>query len=206
MQKKLKKSMKKLLMILVFLVILSINNLQVLAQESTEFEKVKAELAEKISKESLAACRQALTPLFDIELKEFFEFIEMNFQNKSSNSSLTNIAIARYRDFKRNLNSYFAELNPSINAEQGTEAYRAAADAYVTCGRIKDEYFSMAKKMLIEHVKTTAAEKKASVMLDKYQALNSKLRDLNMEISQLYGYFVAFKEKLPGFLQKCVQL
>lgn len=191
-----------------FLLIFLLNNLVVFAEpaeeENAEFKQIKAELTQRLSKQVLSQCRQALVPLFDIELKEFFEFLEANFQNKSSNSSLTNIAIARFRDYKRNLNNYFAELNPAYDAELGTESYKAASANYLTCSKIKDEYFDLAKKILIDHIKTTSAEKKTSVMLEKYQAINSRLRDLNMEISQLYGYFMAFKEKLPGFLQQCV--
>lgn len=202
------KKIQKLAAVLLFLLIFLLNNLVVSAEpaeeENAEFKQIKAELTQRISKQALSQCRQALVPLFDIELKEFFEFLEANFQNKSSNSSLTNIAIARFRDYKRNLNNYFAELNPAYDAELGTESYKAASANYLTCSKIKDEYFDLAKKILIDHIKTTSAEKKTSVMLEKYQAINNRLRDLNMEISQLYGYFMVFKEKLPGFLQQCV--
>lgn len=198
---------QKFVAALVFLLIFSLDNSVVFAEEeNAEFGQIKAELTKRISEQALSQCRQALVPLFDIELKEFFEFLETNFQNKSSNSSLTNIAIARFRDYKRNLNNYFAELNPAYGAEQSTETYKAANANYLTCSKIKDEYFELAKKMLIDHVKTTSAEKKASLMLEKYQAINGKLRDLNVEIAQLYGYFMAFKEKLPGFLQQCINL
>jgi hypothetical protein len=40
----------------------------------------------------MSQCQSALTPIYDIELKQFMEFLEKNFQNKSSTSSLTNIA------------------------------------------------------------------------------------------------------------------
>lgn len=201
--------LKKIAGVLVFIVLFSINNLMVFAEgNNPELEKIKEELTDRISKHPFSQCRQALVPLFDIELKEFFEFLETNFQNKGSNSSLTNIAIARFRDYKRNLNDYFAQLNPSYDSELGQnspESYAAASANYSVCDSVKDEYYDMAKKMLIDHVKTTSAEKKAGVLLDKYQAINSRLRDLNMEISQLYGYFMAFKAKLPGFLQQCIQ-
>lgn len=202
------KKIRKLAAVLMFLSIFSLNNVVVFAapadEGNTEFKEIKAELTKRISKLPLTQCRQALSPLFDIELKEFFGFLEKNFQNKSSNSSLTNAAIARYRDFKKNLDNYFTELNFSYDSEQNTEAIQAANLNYATCVKIKSEYSELAKKILIDHVKTTSAAKKTSVLLEKYQAINSKLRDLNMEISQLYGYFMAFKEKLPGFLQQCI--
>lgn len=196
--------MQKLIVALVLPLFFSLGALPVFAQEDAGFEKIKAELAARISGEPLSDCRYTLTPLFDIELKEFFDFLEANFQNKSSNSSLMNIAISRFRDFKENLNHYYAELNPSADAGDGTENFKAASAAYLSCGKIRDEYFSLAKKMMIDHIKSSSAAKKASIMLEKYQAINSRLRDLNMEIAQLYGYFMAFKEKLPGFLQQCL--
>lgn len=200
---------KKIAGVLVFLLLFSTNNLIVFAKEKDpELEKIKIELIDRIPKHPLTQCRQALVPLFDIELKEFFEFLETNFQNKGSNSSLTNIAIARFKDYKDNLNDYFTRLSPSYDSELGgnsPEAYASANASFLACDKIKDEYLYNARKILISHIKTTSASKKASVLLDKYQAINSRLRDLNMEISQLYGYFMAFKAKLPGFLQQCIK-
>ena len=55
----------------------------------------------------------------------------------------------------------------------------------------------------MEHIRNTSAQKKTTVMIEKYKAINNKLRDLNLAIAQMYGFFGTFKEKLPSFTQYC---
>ncbi len=193
--------MSKKIKILVFLLILIFNSSIVFAEQADdEYKKIKEELEENIATKPLTECRKALAPAFDIELYQFLQFLETNFQNKSSNSSLTNTAIARYRDYKRNLNRLFAQLSPKSDEE----TYETANANFLLCSKLKNTYFDMAKKSLIDHVKKTGAQKQAIVLLEKYQAINTRLRDLNLEISQMYGYFMTFFNKLPGFLQNCI--
>lgn len=192
--------MFKKIKILAFLLILILNSLTVFAAADDEYKKIKEELEENIATQPLTECRKALAPAFDIELYQFLQFLETNFQNKSSNSSLTNTAIARYRDYKRNLNRLFVQLKPKSDKE----TYETANQNFLLCSKLKNSYFDMAKKSLIDHVKKTSAQKQTTILLEKYQAINARLRDLNLEISQMYGYFMTFFNKLPGFLQNCV--
>lgn len=178
-----------------------------LAQSMTAFAaddeaKIKAQLLKNLDAAPVSQCQDALVPLFDLELNDFLKFLDQSFQNKSSSGSLTNISIARYRDYKRTLNDIFARLD--VNDPKNQDVATANA-AYALCSNLLTVYFSAAKKMLIDHVKQTAAVKSTSALLDKYQAINSKLRDLNLAISQLYGYFAAFKNLLPGFVKNCLK-
>ena len=165
-----------------------------------EDDKNKAALIKILDSAKMSDCQSALVPIYDIELKQFLEFLDTNFQNKSSNSSLTDIAIARYQDFKENLNNLFGR----VNVNDPNQGYLEAQKAYSLCSDLKTQYFVEAKKMMIDHIKETAAVKTTTIMLEKYQAINSKLRDLNTSISQMYGYFMSFKNMLPGFVGECL--
>lgn len=186
--------------LLIIGIILTLIMQSVTAFASAEDDKNKAALIKILDSAQMSQCQSALTPIYDIELKQFMEFLEKNFQNKSSTSSLTNIAIARYQDFKENLNNLFAKV--SINGSN--QSYLAAQNAYVLCANIKNEYFLQAKKVMIDHIKKTAAAKTTTIMLEKYQGINSKLRDMNTSISQMYGYFMSFNKMLPGFIEQCL--
>jgi hypothetical protein len=167
---------------------------------SAEDDKNKAALISILESSKMVDCERALKPIFAIELKQFMEFLETNFQNKSSNTSLMNIAIARYQNFKENLNNYFAKVDigdPSQNFLQ-------SQTAYTVCASLKNQAFLDAKKAMIDHIKKTTAAKTTTVLLEKYQSINSKLRDLNTSISQMYGFFMSFKAMLPGFVGKCL--
>jgi len=190
--------MKKYLLIIGILCSLLTQSITAFA--SPEDDQLRVQLQKMFDASGMTQCRTALAPLFDLELKQFMEFLDTTFQNKSNNSSLTNLAIARYQGFKENLNQLFSQV--SIN--NSDENIIAAQDAYALCANVKDEYFTQAKKVLIDHIKKTAAVKSASIMLEKYQAINSKLRDLNTAIVQMYGYFMTFKSVLPGFISKCI--
>lgn len=192
--------MKKYLIIIG--IICGILSQSVLVFAGEEDAKIKAELVKQLDEAPISQCKEKLIPIFDLELKDFFKFLDESFQNKSSNSSLTNIAIVRYQDFKNSLNDYFARLN--IN-NASNEEYVRANNAYVLCAELLDQYFAVAKSQMIDHIKKTSAVKTASVLLEKYKAINNRLRDLNTAISQMYGYFASFKALLPGFVKNCLQ-
>lgn len=174
----------------------SLNNPTQTQQEAID----KAILLNILVKAGMTQCNNSLAPIYDLELKQFMDFLETTFQNKSSNSSLMNIAIARYQKFKDRLNDLFSQ----VGATDSDTDYVEAQNSYGLCSDIKNEYFDKAKKVMIEHIKKTTAIKTTTIMLEKYQSINSKLRDMNTSISQMYGYFMSFKSMLPGFVVKCL--
>ncbi len=196
--------MKKCLIVIgVICVLLTHSLVAVAAGEAGEAgaqEKVKAQLMRKLNNTPSSECQSTLVPLMDIELKEFLDFLNQTFQNKSSTSSLTNLAIARYNEFKVNIENLFDRLN--FDSEQANIA--ATNAAFGLCSALLEEYYSAGKKLLFDHIKQTNATKTATIMLEKYQAINNQLRDLNMTISQMFGYFSAFKNVFPGFLKQCI--
>lgn len=194
----LKKYMKNHIKLAAVLVIFFCSTFAAFAAEEN-LDPIKADLRQQVITGGLTGCRSNLSKAFDMELYDYFKFLESNFQNKSANSSLSNVAIARYRDYKLAIEDLFILIKPVEGVYQQQQA------AYLDCVVIKEEYLQVAKDKLISHIRKNSAQKKTVVLLEKYQAINSKLRDLNVEVAEMYGYFMTFKEKLPGFLRECIQ-
>lgn len=171
-----------------------------------ELKEVREAALKKVTDSSVVECQYSLVPAYDIEVREFLKFLEQNFENKSSNSSLVNIAIVRYTEYKKDIQAIFAQLKPNVTAATGTNLLSNEIKTYEICADITDTYIKLAKEKMIDHIKTTSAQKKTAMMLEKYKSINTKLRDVNLMIAQMYGMFMEFKEKLPGFLQECQQV
>lgn len=196
--------MKRLLSITI-LIFLLLGQVVIAASPEEELKALKESLAAQISNTSIGDCQNSLVPVYDLELIEFLKFLDINFQNKSANDSLTNIAIARYSEYKLKLQDHFRALKPGVTAASGsTNLNIDEIDAFESCSRITDSYLDLAKQRMIEHIKNTSAQKRTTVMLEKYKAVNTQLRDLNVHIAKMYGFFMTFKSKLPGFLQECI--
>lgn len=221
--------MKKLIIwtICALTLLLNISATVLALDPAEEIAKLKEQLQNDIGTTSITECQNTLVPVYDLELMEFLRFLELNFQNKSANSSLTNIAIQRYSEFKRNIRQNFNSLQPGLTAYSdpipnvsdviaeglvplsrlGSGFKGITQDeiaAYQACAQITDSYLDLAKSRMIEQIKNTNAQKRTTMMVEKYQAINTQLRELNSQIARMYGYFMTFKEKLPGFLQECV--
>lgn len=153
---------------------------------------------------------------FEPELKEFLEFLDANFKNKSSTSSLTDLAIARYSEYRTALRDQFKKLMIA-GAKKATEEANDASDGwafervgtfdeqvrnYAACEEMVNTYISLGRQEMLKHIKKSAAQKKTIMLLEKFKALNSKLRGLNMKIAEMYGLFATFKNKFPGFAKK----
>ncbi len=167
-----------------------------------ELTGMKKNLETSLKSAPLSECRQRLTPLYDIDTLEFLKFLETNFQNKSSDTTLLNTSIAKYMAYKRRINLVFGmvTLNSNVLGNLQSEEYTN----YVICREIADTYISLAKQKLMDYVRSNSAQKKATMLIEKYKAIDNRLQDLNSEISQMYGFFSTFKNKSPGFLNKCV--
>ena len=191
--------MKKIILSLLIATIIAPTMAFALTPEE-QISEMKTNLIVDISKQAAVACEEVLVPVYDLELIEFLRFLENNFENKSSTTSLSNIAIARYSQYKKNLQSIYGQVTP------GADASTAELAAYEQCSKLADGYLGLAKEKMIQHIKKTGADKKATIMVEKYKAINNQLRELNLEISKMYGFFMTFKAKLPGFLQQCVTI
>ncbi len=167
-----------------------------------ELNEIKKELEPLISRSTITDCKNALVPVYDIEILKFLTFLKDNFENKSSDSSLANIGIARYSEYKKEIENLFKKLQPgAVDAISNVEEFQA----YKDCTALTDAYIKMGKEAFVRHIKGTSYTKKTTVMSEKYKNLNSKLRELNFSIAEVYSFFATFKNKLPGFLLECIK-
>ena len=207
--------MKKIALIIS--IILSLNSV-VMAQSFDE-------LKEELSNQPTSACLGYLTKAMDIQFIAFQTFLDETFRTKSSNSSLTNIAIARFTEYRMALEELYASINLAVAYEsksnEGEEGgtidedisfgisvrYDSSVDnaAYTACYNAMQEKIQEGRDLMVQHIKNSTAQKKTMMILEKYESINSKMRDLNFEIAQMYGYFLTFKDKLHWINGKCVQ-
>jgi hypothetical protein len=177
------------------------------ADAEADYLKFKEDIApllqEGLTNKSAFDCQSTLVNLADLELYHFLMFLDQHFQNKSDNSSLTNIAIARYANYKLALEDNMAKLTPG-GKDSTSSNFASEISAYADCKEINDSYIEVGKDKLLERIKNTSAQKKTTIMVEKYKAINDQLRELNLSISKMYGYFKAFSDKLPGFLRECI--
>lgn len=167
-----------------------------------ELIDLQQEIESTLSATPLSECRGKVSTVYDIELLKFFNFLEEHFRNKSSNTSLTNIAIARFIEYRTKIKATFAKLNPA--ASTNTQNYEEELTAHRICQQVTDLYIAKAKEMMMSHIRKTSGQKKASLFVEKFKGIDGKMRNFNLEISQMYGYLTTFKNKLPGFLRQCI--
>lgn len=168
-----------------------------------QIDSLKDSLAAEIAGSPAALCQDTLIPVMDLELLNFLQFMEQNFQNKSSTSSLSNIAIARFSEYRMAINEHFAKVGVE-EAIANVDTREDQLVAYNNCEKLKNSYIDAGKKSLIEYAKTNAAQKQSIVILDKYKSINDKLREMNLSIARMYSLLATFKQKIPGFVRECI--
>ncbi|MFH1533655.1 MAG: hypothetical protein ABID64_01880, partial [Nitrospirota bacterium] len=88
-------------------------------------------------------------------------------------------------------------------ADQGIQTYDEQYSSYQLCSSITDSYLELAKEHLKKHISGNVAKKKTTILLEKYEKINEKLRDLNIKVAELYSLFATFTNKLPFFTKNC---
>lgn len=168
-----------------------------------ELIQLKDTLKNQLSESALSLCNQKLGEIYDIATLQFLKFLEENFQNKSSTSSLVNTAIVRYGQYRDELNDTLNKLAPTTLG-YADNTYGVNLPSFTACSDMTQQYIQLAKEQMLRHIQNNNAQKRTSMLLEKYQSINSKMRDLNMAVAKLYSFFQTFKNKLPGFLSTCI--
>lgn len=180
-------------------------NVMLPTAEGAEFlREQRAEALKTVLESPLSQCHTTLTNAFDLELAAFFMFLDEHFLNESFNSSLTNIAISRFAEFRTNIENIHNSLTPAATeAGQLTNVEEIAT--LETCEGLKEEYIFQGRDKMVEHIKNKQAQKRTMIIVEKYKAINSGLRDMNIQIARMYSFFMAFNNRLPRFVSECVQ-
>lgn len=159
----------------------------------------------EIDAQVVNGCVTALTAFADPLFEKYKIFMEDNFKNKSSTSSLLDLGVQRYDRFKTDISAKFNDLigaqltlaasTGSPNADQGVGLNR--------CNALALQYVDDASKLLKMRAITTSDVKKASIFVEKYKQINEKLRALNLDVMRMVVNISAFQQKLPCYLKSC---
>jgi len=164
-----------------------------------QLDEMQKTLEETMKNDDVTLCQKNLVPIYDIETIKFLTFLDSTFKSKNSTNSLVNIAIVRYSQYKQKLLNEYNKFR--INGDSGQEGTFGAINS---CEILTNTYIKLAKERMIEHIKMSSANHKTALIVEKYQALNDRMRDLNMSIARMYAFFKTLENRLPGFIRKCI--
>lgn len=172
-------------------------------QSLSEFEEINSFFKARIETGSLAECANNLVPVFDIEMLKFLAFMEENFRNKDANSVLMDVAFERYARFKINIQTEFNKISAKTSQEQLERTNTIEFNSYLKCAEISDAYIDLGKTQLLTYIKNNSGQKRTTALVEKYNAINGKMAEMNFSIAELKAYFLRFQNKLPGFVRSC---
>lgn len=133
---------------------------------------------------------------------EFKVFTEDLFLKKSPNSILIPVGIKKYNDIKSQIEGKYELVSQFIlvgTDSTMTDQYKKLA----TCKSIMTAELNNMYKPFEMHIRSTAQVKRTTVLLEKYQHINSKLRDLNQVLAETYGYYLTMQKKFKDFVPTC---
>jgi len=131
--------------------------------------------------------------------KTYLESIEKLFLSKNPNSTLINSAIDIYSKYKHKAFDKYSTYFPLAGSFQSIEGNKQS-ECY---SKVTDK-IGVARNAMKTHIKSTTGVKKQTALIEKYKALDAKLRELNMVFGEIKGYFDAFNNKLPKFVKECL--
>ncbi len=141
-------------------------------------------------------CEPVMKRIAADKLKDFRDFLEKNFQNKSSTSSLLPLALGKYREVRRELYNNYAEYYPNQGAVQSVVGLEPAG-----CLKIIEDTLADARILLRRHAVKTSGVKKSTALIEKYKAVNDMLGTLHQQFVLLKGYIDTFANKLPCYVK-----
>ncbi len=151
------------------------------------------------------ACVTQLTAYGDAEFDKYKIFMEDNFKNKSTTSSLLNLGISRYDKFKKDIGVTLKDLTgKQLDLAVTTGSPVASQGVGLSrCDALARQYISDASQMLKMRAITTSNIKKNSIFVEKYKQINGKLRALNLDVLRMVVNISSFQQKLPCYLKSC---
>jgi len=150
-------------------------------------------------------CLVELPKFAEPEFEQYKIFMEANFKNKSNTSSLMNLGMQRYGKFKEDVWNKLEVLIGEQLSYAGREGAMNAIQiqGLSDCQNMARNYIDEAAKMLKIRAISTSGIKKASIFVEKYKQINSKLRSLDLEIMKMVVNLSTFEQKLPCYLKTC---
>lgn len=141
-------------------------------------------------------CQYEMKLFLDAELKSFSQFIDQNFDNKSSTASLLDIAFAKYDEFKNKVWAKYNTYPPQAGTDMMTEGLKGAA-----CLQQVNDALNTAQQLVLRKAEMTSAVKQSTALIDKYKQINDKLALLNKSFLNFKSYMDTFSLKVPCYLK-----
>ncbi len=163
-------------------------------QPGTPTEPAETDLTEE---QVNVRCEAEMTTFTNERMAEYREWMEQQFQNKGSTTSLLTDGMARYKQLKTTLYNELYFYAPQQNALLLTEGVEGTA-----CRKIVKKALAEAKRELDSRARSTSAVKKSTVLLTKYQELNDKMAKLTRDYLQMKAYLDTFAAKLPCYINR----
>lgn len=149
------------------------------------------------------ACRNNVVPFVEREEEVFFQQMNQHFQNRSDNSNLIGLAMEL-------LQAHRQKLTRQLETHNVPEANRPIVDQQkelFACEQFVKEHLLTAQDALKRHIVGTSQAKKTTRLMEKYKAINTKLRKFNGEVGELLGYLKAMQNLGNSecfYLRSCV--
>ncbi|MFA5947737.1 MAG: hypothetical protein WC806_02075 [Candidatus Gracilibacteria bacterium] len=198
-----KKNIIKNLALLTILLIVAFNNISFAVSDNTD-EATMNNIIKDFKpnpEEAKISCDSSAYENYIIdESTDFSNFLEQHFSSQNSTSTLTNIAISRFREYKNRLENFSVLYAIYVSSSEKTGG--AVVNIYPKCRDIATEYISIAKEKMINKIAQNAYQKRSFALIEKYKSINGKLSDLELKISDMINLYKSFKNKLPSFTPK----
>lgn len=211
-----KKNIIKNLVLITILSIFTFNNIS-FAEEKTGFENPEEEAMKdiinnfkpdaeeaKAGETEISCDSNAYLNYINDETTDFLNFLEQHFSSANSTSTLTNIAISRFREYKNRLETFSVLFSMNVQlTKTANKNLQELSYIYPRCREIVDMQISTAKDKMINKISQNAYQKRSFALIEKYKTINGKLSELALKISDMINLYKSFKNKLPSFTTPC---
>lgn len=145
-------------------------------------------------------CRKALKPYIAKKEKDFREFMQKTFTNKSDTSVLLDVAFRKYKQFRQDIQEFALQRTPT----PGTFLDQALIQQ-TACNKLVGDALNTAEAVMKKHILKNAQGKKTTKLVTKFRDLNKKLSTMHREMVFLRGFMESFDSKVNCFVKKCIK-
>lgn len=144
-------------------------------------------------------CAIEMKPFLKEKSAGFREYLTQHFQNKSTNSSLLNLALERFKEYKADLRKELNKYYPQAGLPQQTETVES-----LECYRQMKKEITIMRNLLEKFYLETSNIKTTSIHMNKLKSINKKLDELYRNTGSMHGKWEALKDKIPCFVSSCL--
>lgn len=183
---------KEVFIFLTIVVLLSVFvDMSVISSANEEEEDPYAEF--ECYAETYAAVEEA-----DIALMEFYTDV---MTSEYPSSELLDILLTEYGNYVDTLEAALSAATATSPGDQLT----VVDERIDGCRTLVNQHMEANLQILETQFAASAAAKKTTTLIDEYQWINERLRDMNEMIGKYQGYLTKMKDNLPGFTKNCVK-